>query len=332
VFTVGVPPALAQEVLIRHHAILDAWEAIGPSDGLGAIAPVLRAVKERSGLRVYLSRLETSAQSLAPAAGTNVGGARGGTPFHHSVRHGFDPRSDAGVLRSCLSTAGSPVDGEVFRVGPGHPAALGIQAATETASDLGVRAVVHEQLQGSASSAGEMRDDTAIAGRVVAAAAGAYAAPGAVVLLDTFDDHDRGYFVRHGLVDRRYNPRPAYHALRRLCSVLGSAQDGLELVPVHRAGGSRSGQGFYALRRHDALFALLLLGAEPADELAVALSGLRGDSGTLRRVDLVTGETTAVRWRRARRVGREPRRTIVSGRLAGDNPSLLLVDKSGEAG
>ena len=34
--------------------------------------------------------------------------------------------------------------------------------------------------------------------------------------LDTFMDIDRGYFARHGLVDRRNNPRPAATVLRRL--------------------------------------------------------------------------------------------------------------------
>ena len=35
------------------------------------------------------------------------------------------------------------------------------------------------------------------------------------LLLDTFMDIDRGYFVRHGLVDRRSNWRPAGSALAR---------------------------------------------------------------------------------------------------------------------
>jgi hypothetical protein len=32
-------------------------------------------------------------------------------------------------------------------------------------------------------------------------------------VLDTTVDHDRGYFARHGLLDRRGNPRPAFRAL-----------------------------------------------------------------------------------------------------------------------
>ena len=34
------------------------------------------------------------------------------------------------------------------------------------------------------------------------------------VFLDTFVDNDRGYFPRIGLLDRRLNPRKAFHALK----------------------------------------------------------------------------------------------------------------------
>ena len=40
--------------------------------------------------------------------------------------------------------------------------------------------------------------------------------PDVPMTLDTFMDIDRGYFARHGLVDRRNNPRPAATVLRRL--------------------------------------------------------------------------------------------------------------------
>jgi hypothetical protein len=36
------------------------------------------------------------------------------------------------------------------------------------------------------------------------------------VVLDTFTDADRGYFVRTGLVDRRYNPRLAARLMQTL--------------------------------------------------------------------------------------------------------------------
>jgi hypothetical protein len=40
--------------------------------------------------------------------------------------------------------------------------------------------------------------------------------------LDTFIDHDRGYFPRVGLYDRRLNPRKGSHVIRNLCSAVNT--------------------------------------------------------------------------------------------------------------
>ena len=39
--------------------------------------------------------------------------------------------------------------------------------------------------------------------------------------MDTFDDADRGYFTRTGLVDRRFNPRVASNIVSELIQRLG---------------------------------------------------------------------------------------------------------------
>jgi hypothetical protein len=56
-------------------------------------------------------------------------------------------------------------------------------------------------------------DDAAIAGRVEEAAKLARHHPDIAFFLDTFEDIDRGYFVRRGLIDRRGDPTPAGLAL-----------------------------------------------------------------------------------------------------------------------
>jgi hypothetical protein len=56
-------------------------------------------------------------------------------------------------------------------------------------------------------------DDAATADRVAAAESAARAHPGLIVCLDTTVDHDRGYFPRNGLLDRRGNPRSAFWRL-----------------------------------------------------------------------------------------------------------------------
>ena len=66
--------------------------------------------------------------------------------------------------------------------------------------------------------AGESRcfdDDASVEQRVQAAFLAAVENPGVTVILDTTVDHDRGYFPRHALLDRRGNPRRAFHSLVR---------------------------------------------------------------------------------------------------------------------
>jgi hypothetical protein len=56
------------------------------------------------------------------------------------------------------------------------------------------------------------------------------------VYIDTFADVDRGYYRRHGVVDRYYNPRQAFYVLRYMNGVLAdgfSAQTGDVFTPAH---------------------------------------------------------------------------------------------------
>ena len=50
-------------------------------------------------------------------------------------------------------------------------------------------------------------DDAANVNRFAETAVAGIGVEGVEVILDTFDDVDRGYFVRSGLVDRRFNPK-----------------------------------------------------------------------------------------------------------------------------
>ncbi len=58
--------------------------------------------------------------------------------------------------------------------------------------------------------------DNAIATRLVTAYLAAIAHPDVGVIIDTFVDHDRGYYPRNGVLDRRCNPRAGFHALRQI--------------------------------------------------------------------------------------------------------------------
>jgi hypothetical protein len=58
---------------------------------------------------------------------------------------------------------------------------------------------------------------------------------GVAVYLDSFVDHDRGYYPRNSLLDRRYNPRPASYVFRNIQRALGchlTSETGVPLPPT----------------------------------------------------------------------------------------------------
>ena len=89
-------------------------------------------------------------------------------------------------------------------------------------------------------------DEPWVAQRAAEALAAAHANVGAHVYCDTFSDVDRGYFARQGVVDRLYNPRPAFHVLRHLTGALAAAGGGAWAVKAGAAtvaGGPATGAG-----------------------------------------------------------------------------------------
>jgi hypothetical protein len=155
---------------------------------------------------------------------------------------------------------------------------------------------VINRIMTSTNPAEEFRDDLANANRVAEAllATLAVAGRGPVdVFVDTFADIDRGYFVRNGLVDRRYNPRLGSHVVKNLYGALNASAKPLT------SGGS-----------HDVTSARICTVEVDGDEVALVLpqQKVRVDrvpanrrdagSGTARRIDLETGRVSRVRWRR----------------------------------
>jgi len=136
---------------------------------------------------------------------------------HHFVTSGFDSTADP-TLDGLLEADATGLIGEiVFRLAPDQPIGPAFAAAADVAAAAGRGAIVNVELP----RAGEnihFDDDEAVADRVEEAARAALEHPDVAVLLDGFADHDRSYYPRHGLIDRRFNPRPALHRLIAIAS------------------------------------------------------------------------------------------------------------------
>jgi hypothetical protein len=111
--------------------------------------------------------------------------------------------------------------------------------------------------------------------------------------IDTFVDIDRGYFIRTGLVDRRYNPRLAGRVVRHLYAALAEptawSRSSLEETPSARV---------CVLERPGCLLALVLPdGSARLDGLAAG-ECLGAADGPGRRIDLATGDIGPAPWQR----------------------------------
>lgn len=203
VFAYDLPANADRQVLARVADVVSGVEIILPrhafdDDRAGA----LHDLRSEVGVPVVISPLITSAHT----AHTDGSAAR----FAHHVGHGFDPHGDVSTLDA---------DGIAFRVPAGRSPWQQIQAASATAAQHGVQAVIQVTLAGE-DPAADSSDGVTTMNRVAETLLAAWRFENVLVFLDTLADVDRGYFPRRGLIDRRYNPRRAGTVFRHLHAAL----------------------------------------------------------------------------------------------------------------
>lgn len=309
-FSFGVPNDAVTKVLRQNRSLVDSYEVILPwQDSAKAIAG-LRALRAKTGVTVNVANVESSANKHAH-----------GSKFSHFVSYGF--QSDEldlvdGFLRRRGARAAA--DGFVFRFGLSTSAWNAIPQFGEIAAERKIGGVVNIRLADE-NPAKYNEDDASIANRVAEAMVAAAATPGIEVFLDTFIDLDRGYFPRHGLFDRRYNPRPASFVYRHLQSVLNDHTGNITLGKSARLDGGV----VRTFETKTALFNLLLPkpGRKQKPATVVASDGLSGTAGTGQRINLVSGEVAPIEWRRSGRKGEFKLRRAV----ASTDPALVVVER-----
>jgi hypothetical protein len=313
VFSAGAPERRTRETITRHHNLIAAWEVTAPWDQMPEAIRGIRDVRQNAVVRTYLSRIDTLADQRC---GREI-------RFSHFASHGFRLEEQE-LLATCVTEYGASdaVDGFVFRLAYGASPWQSIRSAGQLAADFNLSAVVHVQLPREDEGVAYV-EDREIANQVAETLATALATKGMVAFLDTFVDHDRGYYPRNSLLDRRYNPRSSYYVFRHLQRALGSDQHALEMTPVHGSVGVRA----FALesRRYRCV---LLLTDERANRVELDLSwlpesGARDGAGSW--IDLQTGKTSQFRWKPPSADSSWITLDIPPGR---STPALLVFDTS----
>jgi hypothetical protein len=214
VFCFEAPSRAMVETLASHPDLVDVLEVVVPWKDAESAVTKIAALGESIPVPVTLAKMETSAEKKTE-----------GSRFSHFVSYGFRA-SELDIIEGFLGARGA-VGGFVFRLRSGESPWEVVPRIAEFSRGHHVRATVNVRLA-SENPAEFNQDDVAIANQVAEALLAAFAAGDCEIFIDTYVDVDRGYFPRHGLFDRRYNPRPASFVYRNLQGWLGA----LGVAPV----------------------------------------------------------------------------------------------------
>lgn len=211
VYCYGFPEAGTARLLARHADLVDALELVINWEDATAACAEISSLHAQTGLTVCLSRVNRKDASKI-----------GGNQYNHLISHGFSMAEldeIAGFLTKHDTTCAiSKIQVTVTR--DQCPWEIAVKA-DKAAEQLGRRLSLYVR-SSSAVPAEAFVDEMANTERFLKAAMAALASTSTDVILDTFTDADRGYFVRTGLVDRRYNPRLAAKLLGRLIGSAGN--------------------------------------------------------------------------------------------------------------
>jgi 3',5'-cyclic AMP phosphodiesterase CpdA len=280
-FCFEAPTRAMVEALTRYADLVDVLEVVIPWQEAERTVEDMAALEASIPVPVTLAKLETSAEKKTE-----------GSRFSHFVSYGFHA-SELDLIEDFLGARGA-IGGFVFRLRFDDSPWEIIPRIADFARDHGVRAAINVRLA-SENPAEYNQDDRAIANQVAEAMLAAFASGDCEVFIDTYVDVDRGYFPRHGLFDRRYNPRPASFVYRYLQGWLGALDEAPVLgAIVHVEGGRVGGFG-----TGNSGACLLLPDADTNALLELPAGVLPEGSGDARLIDLCSGNITAVRARAA---------------------------------
>lgn len=205
----GIPSGPQRDEVLSAAAggMIDRYELVLPFDEMATRAGEIAEFRTALGRPLLLAPVASSADE-----------AKVGSKIELFVSHGFGPHRLGDIEK--LLVSGVRVDGVVMRVGLDADLPALARTLDAWGDERGLAMDLHLRIAAN-NPAANIRDDAAILRAVVELYACALAHPRMTMLADPFMDIDRGYFVRHGLIDRRCNLRPAGMAVEAMTAYLG---------------------------------------------------------------------------------------------------------------
>ncbi|MBC8335319.1 MAG: metallophosphoesterase [Anaerolineales bacterium] len=200
VYSLGIPDKDILTTMETHGSLIVNWEIIFPKHMLSQIDIAVKDAQTAFFGQIF----------IAPVVPIKEDDGDGKT-FQHFASHGFS-FEDAAKAEKLLSAIDNSTDeiGLTFRVSPWD-----VPGDTLHKIDQQSQRIKLINLQLPRLDEGVIfEDDQQLQSFILEAYQASLAMENTTVFLDTFIDSDRGYYPRIGLVDRRFNPRPAFYALK----------------------------------------------------------------------------------------------------------------------
>lgn len=270
VFSFGVPSDAVVTAMADHADLVDHWEVIAPVIESGNVIKSIANVNGELLPRIHFNPYRTDVAAFSTSHGLRV--------------------DERGIVETLLALdrAREVIHGVVFGVAWNESAMSAIRYARQSVDGLGVTASVHLEFARDAAHPDHELNDL---NRLAEAVTTAVAFPEVNVFVDNLTEIDRGYFFRHGLVDRLYNPNKGSRIVHHLHAVLAP---GCELGETHViAGGSAT-----VLQAAGVPAALFLPDGNTSVACLPADTQTIGQSGEGRWIDLVSGDIVDVFWTR----------------------------------
>lgn len=209
VYHFGLPRPHEQAILVESRELVSALEIVVPLIDIPVVCTHLAELRRLGRFSVYLSKLRKHEDAQYD-----------GSHFNHFINHGF-VLAEKEQLKNIFgkAEARAAADGVVMRIVRQRSVWEDVPAALECADGLGIRVAIQARLAAD-NPAEVLEDDLDTANRVAETVMTGLANPGTDIIFDTFDDIDRGYFSRNGLIDRRFNLRSAGLVFRNLHAAL----------------------------------------------------------------------------------------------------------------
>ena len=220
-FIFGLPTKQDLNSLTRHAGHLVGLEVIALDAAMKETLIAAGALGEQLRIPIFISRLEIPAS------------ANHGERFVHFIRHGYSPNEVKSSLDRISKIPG--LAGIACRIATQEYPWNALNKLALELSGTKLKATVQVTLAGH-SPAQSQSDDAACACRVADTMLAAWLHPDRLsIFFDTFSDHDRGYFPRHGLIDRFCDSRPAGRVIRNLVELLHNLPWSQSTVRAHNS-------------------------------------------------------------------------------------------------